>query len=193
MNICRIQLVTGVLGLLLLPLSAAAYDGEASIHGTIGFGLSFVGPDDHRTNDVEGRGLLLQGEYVFETGKPATPRLYLGAILTETDESSCGDFEPCDVSSKAVFGGAKVRLTAPIPVVSPFLELGAGLTLGSVKTQVGTLYDEDSGGAAFHIPVSLGLTIGRERRFDISFDYLMYPTLEHIDGAMAVKFTVLRN
>lgn len=193
MKIRRISSFTGFLCLFLLPLAAGAYDGEASLHGTVGLGLSVVGPDDERTNDIQGQGLFLQGEYVFETGKPATLRLYLGGIFTETDDSTCGDYEPCDVSSKAVFGGAKVRLTVPIPKISPFLEVGAGLTLGSIKTRVGTLYDEDSNGAAFHIPVALGLTIGEVRRFDISFDYLIYPSLDHIDGAAAVKFTVWRN
>jgi hypothetical protein len=81
----------------------------------------------------------------------------------------------------------------PIPIVSPFLELGAGLSAGAIQTRYGyfesgssTTVDEAHSGLLLHVPVTLGLAFGAHRQHDVSFDYFSHPGRDHVAGMLSI-------
>lgn len=151
---------------------------EKFISASIGYGLS--SPYDEDT-DVLGKGIYLQGEYVIEFSKWIDVRPYAGFIFTESNSKE-SDYE---VYSKAFLMGGKLRLTIPIPLISPYLELGAGMSIGGFKTI--TVSDNiDKSGAILHIPFSLGLQLGTEHKADIAFTYYYHESAQQFVGAVAI-------
>jgi hypothetical protein len=147
----------------------------------VGLGYTFTEVVNH---EGEGSGAFLEAEYVFRPTSFFTPRLYAGSLVTFPDEDSCG-VEPCDVKSQIFFLGAKARLMAPIPYIGPFIELGLGLSLGHLRT-LDQDVDEEMSGATVHIPIAVGLALGRENNFSVSFSYLHHPSDSQLSGAVAV-------
>ena len=98
------------------------------------------------------------------------------------------NFPDYQVSTKAFFLGGKTRIKAPIPWVSPYIEIGVGASIGSFRTFTpGT--DIDKSGFLIHMPWSLGLEIGRNHKFDIAVSYLEHPSAEQVCGALAFGYS----
>jgi hypothetical protein len=150
--------------------------------GGLGFTFSHVEEDGDKAAGATG--VFLEAEHVFWPGRFFSPRFYGGALATFPDEDSCG-ISPCDVQSKVALFGAKFRLMAPIPYVGPFIELGLGASLGHLRTlDVGL--DEETNGAALHIPWALGLAFGRHHSVSVAVSYLTHLSQHQTSGALAV-------
>ncbi|MFA7444848.1 MAG: hypothetical protein WCY89_02795 [Flavobacteriaceae bacterium] len=151
---------------------------EKFISASIGYGLS--SPYDEDT-DVSGKGIYLQGEYVMKFSKWIDVRPYAGLIFTESDPKE-PDYE---VYSKAFLIGGKLRLTIPIPLIAPYIEMGAGMSIAKFKTI--TVSDNiDKSGAILHLPFSLGLQLGTTHKADVAFTYYYHESAQQFAGAVAI-------
>lgn len=159
---------------------------QLQISGGPGFSL----PGNGRDGDGVGAGISF--EYVARWTKWTGGRLYAGGILTKADKHSCAPgTETCSVFSRIGIGGAKIRLLVPIPYIGPFLEVGAGVSAGSIETRISgggfiQPLEVDRSGLTFHIPVGVGLAFGARHEHDISFDYFYHRGHEHVAGIFAV-------
>jgi hypothetical protein len=160
----------------------------AQVSGGLGFSLARSAEEPYGV----GGGLVFEYEAV-RAGWIAG-RLYGGAVMSGTARHSCRGI-PCTISSQIGVGGAKARLIIPIPLVSPFLELGAGLSAGAITTRYGYVppgstdflgVDEDHAGLMIHIPVSVGLAFGAHRQHDISFKYFSHPDRDHVTAMFSL-------
>lgn len=99
------------------------------INASLGFGM--CAPYDE--TDLTGSGFYAQGEYVSNLASWFAFRPYAGVLIAsgEVDEPSMNKYK---IKSNALLLGAKFRLSAPIPYVAPFIESGAGLSVGSFQT-----------------------------------------------------------
>jgi hypothetical protein len=185
---CGLPLLT-----LLVPISAAGEDKDSAAdhHVEILAGLGYTFTEDSSQNG-SGEGGFLEGEYVFRPHRALSPRLYAGLLMTFPDNESCGTPSHCDVQSKIVFLGAKVRARVPIPWVSPYAEFGLGASAGYLRTLDGLTVDETMRGVAIHLPVAIGLALGRRHEFDVGFNYIFHPAQQQVGGALAfgVAFAV---
>ena len=92
------------------------------------------------------------------------------------------------VTTKAFLFGGKARICAPIPWVAPYFETGIGASVGSFETITPFTYIKKQG-LVMHIPLSMGLAIGRKHNIDLAFTYYYTPAVEQSSGAMAFGFT----
>lgn len=155
---------------------------ERSIDVSIGLGLSAP----YEEVDVYGTGFYAQGEYVLSPANWVDFRLYTGLILTKMnkDEAEIVQAGYRSTANAVLFGG-KARITAPIPWVAPYVEIGLGASIGSFETF--TYYTQiDERGLFFHIPFSLGLELGPQHNVNLEFTYYFHPSLEQFAGAAAV-------
>ncbi|NNK73180.1 MAG: hypothetical protein HKO94_08300, partial [Flavobacteriaceae bacterium] len=123
---------TILLLLILVSLNVRAqFIKEKSIDVSIGYGLS-APYDDVKINGI---GFYAQGEFVLSLAKWIDLRPYAGLILTMDNEGDDGlgtpDYQ--SIANAALIGG-KIRLTAPIPWVAPYIEGGVGASIGSFET-----------------------------------------------------------
>jgi len=153
---------------IIILISAAQVKGQfiknKAIDANIGYGLS-VPYDDV---DVTGTGFYLQAEYVLSLSKWIDIRPYAGLILTKSDPEENG--LPDKSTTNAVLIGGKTRITAPIPWIAPYIEIGVGGSIGSFKT-ITQLTNIDQNGFVFHVPFSIGLELGPRHNYDIAFTY----------------------
>jgi hypothetical protein len=122
----------------------------------------------------QGAGFLAEADYVIEMTAWVLPKLYAGILVTFPD--SCeGGGTPCEVTARMAFGGAKVRLIAPIPYVAPFVDLGLGLGVGVLTTR---LPDADYGQSflAYHFSIFGGLAFGKDQNVDLAVGFLAQPS-----------------
>ncbi len=157
---------------------------EKSIDISIGYGLSAPYDDV----DITGSGFYLQGEYVLTIAKWIDIRPYAGLILTKAEDNEQNSPEYKSTANAFLIGG-KVRITAPIPWVAPYLESGIGASIGSFETFTPFTNIKDSG-LIFHIPVSIGLELGPKRNFDIAFTYYFHNSVEQFAGAAAFGISI---
>jgi hypothetical protein len=160
----------------------AAIAGEHNVHAYGGLGV-----DQPSGDGVEGKGsgLLLGAEYARSSFDYL--RFYGGLQFTSPDRDSCGEFvSPCEVSSKIGFFGAKLRLSAPIPYVAPYFEIGLGGSLGRMVTRVSDKVNAVGSGLMFHVPVGVGLAIGSQHSFELGIALLFHPAQRHVSGGFAV-------
>jgi hypothetical protein len=142
----------------------------------------------YQGNHGSGTGLYVEGEYAVEPTNWFIPRAYAGLLLTFPNTSSCDSpGVPCDVSAKIGFVGVKARLIAPIPYVAPFFELGVGLSVGVLTTRT-PQENDGSVNVAYHIPVTLGLALGKDHNVEVALGYLVHPTIQ-ADGALAFSLS----
>lgn len=87
-----------------------------------------------------------------------------------------------------MFGG-KFRLTAPIPYIAPYFELGLGGSLGKFET-ITPFTNKSKSGFLVHIPFSLGLELGKEKRTNLEFIYYFHNSVEQFNGAFALGFSI---
>lgn len=186
----RIELLSHILMKKLILIIAAIFIAgqvkaqvkEKAIDVSIGYGLSV--PYDQV--DFYGSGFYAQGEYVLSLNKWIDLRPYAGVIFTKMGERN-PQINPEDHTSTAnafLFGG-KARLTAPIPWIAPYVELGIGGSAGSFETV--TLYTNiNRSGVFVHIPFSLGLELGPNHNVNIEFTYYFHESLKQYSGAAAL-------
>lgn len=147
-----------------------------------GLGVSFS-PD--RDGGGIGGSLLLErnvGSAAWGGG-----RVYAGGFLSSATSDLCSTaVEPCSVSSQIAVVGAKVKLLVPIPYVGPFIEVGAGLSIGSLENRIGAAFDQVHSGVMVHIPIGLGLAFGSRHQHDLSIDYFAHPGRNHVTGSFSI-------
>jgi len=160
---------------------------EKSIDVSIGYGLSTPYDDV----DIAGSGFYLQGEYVMTLAKWIDMRPYAGLILTKADDNEQNSPEYKSTANAFLIGG-KVRITAPIPWIAPYLESGIGASIGSFETFT-QFTDIEDRGIFIHIPVSIGLELGPKRNFDIAFTYYFHNRVEQFAGAAAFGISIPLN
>lgn len=151
-----------------------------------GLGLSSPYSDDMST----GEGFYAQGEYVLVPSAWFSPRAYAGTLFTfSSPDDYCREHDiHCEVSAKIGFLGAKGRLTIPIPYIAPFIELGIGASIGAMRTRTPST-NESLAGITYHIPLGIGLSVGKDHNWDVAFSYLFHPTEKRFDGAFAIGFS----
>ena len=112
-------------------------------------------------------------------------RFYAGGLWASTDDSWCGPDPPCEFSAKLFFAGSKLRLSAPIPYVRPYLDVGVGVSVGSISTQNGRAVSASDRGLMLHIPLGLGFQIVTESvDLDIGVLPLIHPSADASAGAL---------
>lgn len=153
---------------------------ERAIDASIGYGLTAASD----FIEISGDGIYLQGEYVLVYSSWLELRPYAGLILTSPDNDE-GISEEFEATTNAFLIGGKVRLTAPIPWVAPYIELGFGGSVGKFVT-ITPLDTIERSGVQYHIPVSFGLNLGPDRYFDIEFTYYITPEVSQFSGAAAI-------
>lgn len=181
-----------LVGCLTLPaalLAAPSVRAEPTPHHlqlSAGLGLTFLEDEELDGVDTTGTGGFGEVEYAYRQVEWATPRAYVGALLTRAN----GDcpLSPCDVSAQIGFLGVKGRLLAPIPYVAPFFELGLGASIGTLTTRAASVVDIEQNGIMYHIPVALGLALGAHREVELSLQYLFHPEQRQFGGAWAIGF-----
>lgn len=160
----------------------AQLDRGNSINVSVGYGISAPYDDV----DIMGTGFYAQGEFVLRLKSWFDVRPYAGFILTSPDsDDELQEQLGFEVTANSFLAGGKVRVTAPIPWVAPYIEAGVGLSIGSFKTSTPFTNKEDNG-ILYHIPFSIGLELGPKRNFDIAFTYYYHPSVEQFVGAAAV-------
>lgn len=151
----------------------------------VSIGLGMGVPYD-RMDLLQSPGVYAQGEYVLSAASWIDFRPYAGFILTKFKERDPEQVEERYRSSaNALLIGGKTRITAPVPFVAPYFEIGVGASIGSFETFTPTTSIEKSGVLA-HIPVSLGLELGSQNNVDIKLTYYFHNNLEQFIGAAAV-------
>tara|TARA_B100000953_G_scaffold248209_1_gene210527 strand:- start:1513 stop:2073 length:561 start_codon:yes stop_codon:yes gene_type:complete len=148
---------------------------------SIGYGITV--PYDE--TDINGSGFFAHGEYIFNLKKWIDLRPYAGLILTYEDSNN----EIYKTTSKALLIGGKGRISAPIPWVAPYLELGIGASIGKFET-ITPLTDLSKNGVLMHIPFSIGLELGPKHNFDLGFTYYYQPAVEQFSGAIAFGISI---
>ena len=122
----------------------------------------------------QGAGFLGEADYVIEMTTWIQPRLCAGVLLTFPDEcESAGS--PCEVTARMAYGGAKVRFTAPIPYVAPFVDLGLGLGVGVLTTRLPEA-DYGQSFASYHFSIFGGLALGTNRNAELAVGFLAQPS-----------------
>lgn len=92
------------------------------------------------------------------------------------------------MTSNAFLFGGKTRIKAPIPWVAPYFEIGIGASIGTFET-VTPFTNINKTGLLFHIPVAIGLELGRRHNFDFSFTYYYHNSVKQFSEAAAFSFS----
>ncbi|NIK92741.1 porin family protein [Mangrovimonas sp. CR14] len=167
-------------------LTEAQFIKEKSINAQIGYGLS---APNNSVDNIVNDGFFAQGELVLKVTSWFQLRPYVGFIFTNSDGKDLDD-NPTDekAETKAFLLGGKVRLLAPIPWVAPYFEIGIGTSIGKFETF--TAFDNiDKGGIIYHIPIAIGLALGKNNNVDVAISYNIQPSVEQYVGAFAIGLT----
>lgn len=155
------------------------------IKASIGLGLSIPFDDI----DIYSNGFYAQGEYVFGITRWFGLRPYTGVILASSNVNNTPQQQSgYKVETNAVLLGGKFRLVIPIPWVAPYFESGIGTSIGSFTT-ITPYTNVEKKGFVVHIPVTIGLAIGRNHSFELEFTYYYHPSEEQFAGAAAIGFS----
>ena len=160
-------------------------DKDIFIDANIGLGLT----TPIESVDIYGEGFYIQGEYVHKVKKWFELRPYVGFITTsKTDNEENPTLDIFEATANIFLIGGKARILAPIPYVGPYIEAGIGANIGNIRTLTSQV-DIDKSGFGYHIPLTLGLAIGKNYNFDIAFSYYIHPSEELISGAFSIGYT----
>ncbi len=167
-------------------LASAQFMPKKEINVQIGAGFSSAYEGQ---SEVFSQGFYAQGEFILKGASWFELRPYLGFITTSSDGTDIYGFLTEEkAETKAALLGAKVRVRIPIPWVAPYIEAGAGTSIGSFETI--TAKDSIIGsGMVFHIPFSFGLEIGRNYKVDLGAKYYFQSTVDQFAGAVSLGFT----
>ncbi|WP_420399776.1 outer membrane beta-barrel protein [Flagellimonas sp.] len=173
--------------LLLTTFAKAQNDRSRFINAQIGYGLS---APYHSVDEVVDDGFFVQGEYGGNITSWLQTKGYLGLILTRAGmEDLNGNPTNEGTESRAFLVGAKARLRAPIPWVSPYAEIGIGTSIGNFVTYTGFTNIRREG-IVYHIPFSVGLLLGPKNSVDLGLMYYFQPDVEQYVGAFAVGLSI---
>lgn len=158
------------------------------IVASAGLGLS----DSSENRSVRGSGLWLGAEVGIDRLSWFSPRAYVNFVTTNTNRERCGEGEltwptDCESKSRLLSLGLKARITAPIPYVAPYLELGLGTSAGAMTTRTPLATDKLLG-VTYHVPLTVGISLGEFRTVDFEFAYFFLPSNYAVVGAAPVKF-----
>ena len=148
----------------------------------VSIGLGVTAPYQEQV-DYYGTGFYVQGEFVLSPAKWIDFRPYAGYISTKMDKDEVG-MSGYQSTAKAILLGGKTRITAPIPWVAPYAEIGIGASIGSFENTTPYTNLEESG-IISHIPFSLGLALGPKHNVNLEFTYYFHNSLEQFAGAAA--------
>ena len=167
-------------------LAEAQFIKEKSINAQIGYGVSVP---FNSADAIADNGLFAQGELVLKVASWFELRPYAGFISTSSNGKDINDMPTNErAESKAILLGGKARVRAPIPWIAPYFEIGIGTSIGKFETF--TVIDNiDKGGIIYHIPLSLGLELGKNNNVDLAFSYYFQPSVKQFVGAFAVGIT----
>lgn len=183
-NIKNIYIHTIVCFLLSNFINAQLSKGDY-INASIGYGIGVPGDK----TSITGNGFYAQGEYVHSISRWFSVRPYAGIILVSGNNDNSQQYQyDYHVTTKALLLGGKVRISAPIPYVAPYFEIGLGASIGSFETYT-PLTDIKKSGIISHIPISLGLALGRNHKFDFAFTYYSHQSVKQFSGAAAIGFS----
>ena len=175
-----------ILLILISNLAEAQFIKEKSINAEIGYGLTVP---YNSYAEIAGDGFFAQGELVLKAYSWLDIRPYAGLILTSSNGKDLNDNPTNEkAESKAFLMGGKARLRAPIPWVAPYFEIGFGTSIGKFTTFTG-FSNIDKSGIIYHIPVSLGLELGKNHNVDFGFTYYYQSSVEQFVGAIALGIT----
>ena len=158
------------------------------VNASIGLGFSYSNDGSNYSSS----GFNFHAEYVFCNSKWIGFRPYLGVISTSnTVDENYKDSSQYIVTTQALLIGGKARFCAPIPYITPYLDLGLGASIGTFRTLTPNS-DKKKSGIIPHIPLSLGLMLGRKHNFDISFTYYLQNSINQfaIVAAFGISFPV---
>ena len=180
------KLYFSVITLLFTCLAFAQPRKGEFINASVGIGLA--APYDE--SETTGNGFYAQAEYVWAPNTWFGVRPYVGFVVAsgESDEKDVPTGVKEYIKSNAALLGAKVRLAAPIPYVAPFVEVGVGMSIGSFETAT-KFTNLKKDGVLFHLPVTIGLAIGRNHGTEIKFTYYYHEAVEQFSGAAAIGFS----
>lgn len=154
-----------------------------------GLGYSMPYDDD----DIHGSGFYAQGEYVLTLASWIDLRPYAGLILTTSEQNDNNVDRYLDkTTANAFLFGGKTRITAPIPWVAPYFEIGLGASVGAFETFT-PVTSLKKNGLLSHIPVSIGLELGRRHNFGVAFTYYYHNSVRQFIGAAAFGVTIPLN
>ncbi|WP_420322645.1 hypothetical protein [Flagellimonas sp.] len=173
--------------ILITSQTTAQFVDQHSINAQIGYGLS---APYESVDDIADDGFFLQGEYVVQWASWAKTIAYTGVVLTSSNGKDLNNNPTNELAeSKAFLLGTKARVRAPIPWVAPYVELGIGASIGKFRTFT-SFVDINKSGVIYHIPVSLGLELGRNHGVDIGLAYYFQPTVEQFAGAATLGVSI---
>ena len=158
------------------------------IKASIGFGSSTSDYEEENPEVIDGFGFYTQGEYIIGLTRWFSVRPYAGAIFTSTDDDKVKNPQGYKVETNAFLLGTKVRLCAPIPWVAPFIETGIGASIGSFKTYTNYVNEKKSGAFA-HIPIGLGLALGRKNNIEIGVSFYSNLSTKQSFGGFAAGYS----
>ena len=158
------------------------------IKASIGFGSSTSDYEEENPEVIDGFGFYTQGEYIIGLTRWFSVRPYAGAIFTSTDDDKIKNPQGYKVETNAFLLGTKVRLCAPIPWVAPFIETGIGASIGSFKTYTNYVNEKKSGVFA-HIPIGLGLALGRKNNIEIGVSFYSNLSTNQSFGGFAAGYS----
>lgn len=158
------------------------------IKASIGFGSSTSDYEEENPEVIDGFGFYTQGEYIIGLTRWFSVRPYAGAIFTSTDDNKIKNPQGYKVETNAFLLGTKVRLCAPIPWVAPFIETGIGASIGSFKTYTNYVNEKKSGVFA-HIPIGLGLALGRKNNIEIGVSFYSNLSTKQSFGGFAAGYS----
>ena len=173
--------------LLFLTITVTAQNQKGTfIDANIGLGITIPNEDVA----VSANGFYAQVEYIWALKKWFSLRPYTGVITTSTDNDELSEnLKDAELETKAWLLGGKFRLRVPIPYVAPFLELGMGASIGSFITKT-PLINIDTSGVLLHIPITIGVGLGKNNKVNVAFAYYFTPKAEQVSGAAALGITI---
>ncbi|WP_223550911.1 hypothetical protein [Aestuariivivens sp. NBU2969] len=72
--------------------------------------------------------------------------------------------------------------------MAPYIKTGVGGTFGSLLTYIPKT-KKDFNVISMHIPVEIGIAIGRNHRYDLTLTYYLHNSAEQISRAAAIGFS----
>lgn len=159
---------------------------EKSIKAEIGLGLS--NPDESETN-FTASGFITQGELVLKITSWFQLRPYAGFVSASSNgKDSNGNPTDEEVITRAFLLGGKARVKVPIRWVAPYFELGSGMSIGKFRTFT-DFHDINKSGIVAHIPLSLGLELGRNNGVEVGFSFYFQPYVKQTTGGFTIGLT----
>ncbi len=116
-----------------------------------------------------------------------SPRIYAGTLVT--GKGSCSGREPCDLTNQIFYVGGQAHIMAPIPYFGPFVDVGAGISLGTINAIVGDL-DQHHSGVMPHLRLGAGIALGARNQYEIGLRVIDHFTAHSIAGGIMLGLRI---